>query len=87
MENLIQDLRATGAHRILVADIPSVFGEGSATYDVAIRQAVRATNATLVELERAAITLTPSRGLPDQPNAASQRVIALAFERALKVGA
>ena len=84
LEKLIQEVRATGAQRILVADIPSVFGESSALYNAAIRHAVRATKSTLVELSRAAVTLTPSRGLNDQPDAASQRVIALAFERALK---
>ena len=81
---LIEELRATGAQRILVADLPRVFGVGAVSYNAAIRRVVQSTNATLVELENAAISLVPSRGLADQPDAAAHRVIVSAFEQALK---
>ena len=84
LHTLIEELRANGAQRILVADLPRVFGVGAAAYDTATRSVVQSTNATFVELENAAISLRPSRGLADQPDTASHRVIATAFERALK---
>jgi lysophospholipase L1-like esterase len=84
LRSLIEELRIAGAQRILVADLPRTFGVGVIAYDRAIRSAVQSTNATFVELQNAAISLVPSRGLADQPDAASHRVIATAFEQALK---
>jgi hypothetical protein len=61
-----------------------VFGVGAASYNTATRRVVQSTNATLVELENAAIPLGPARGLANQPDAAGHRVIVSAFEQALK---
>lgn len=80
---LVDDIRATGTRRVLVADLPDALGNTSA-YNAAIRQVVAATNTKLVELEHAAIALVPTDGLPPQPDAASHRAIAQAFERALQ---
>jgi lysophospholipase L1-like esterase len=81
---LIDELRATGAQRILVADLPDAFGAGAVSYNTATRSVVQSTKATLVELEHAAISIAPSRGLADQPDAAAHRVVVSAFEQALK---
>jgi len=81
---LIDDLRHTGARRILVADLPDVLGPNAPAYNAAIRRAVTVTNARLVELQHAPITLTPSGGAGPQPDAASQRVIANAFRQELE---
>ena len=40
---LIEELRATGAQRILVADLPRAFGSGVTEYDTAIRSVVEST--------------------------------------------
>jgi hypothetical protein len=58
-----------------------------APYDIAIRRVVRSTGATLVELDDVAISLAHTDRLPDQPDAASHRLIAGAFERALRTSA
>ena len=84
LRTLIEELRATGAQRILVADLPRAFGAGVREYDTAIRRVVQSTNATFVELENAPISLVTDRGSAEQPDTASHRVIATAFEQALK---
>jgi lysophospholipase L1-like esterase len=81
---LIDDLHNTGAHRILVADLPDVFGPNAAAYNAAIQQVVTATNARLVELQHAPITLAPSGGAGPQPDTEGHRVIANAFQHELE---
>jgi lysophospholipase L1-like esterase len=84
LHQLIESLRAAGAHKILVADLPSAYGRDSGMYNAAIRRVVHATNTTLVELQRAPISLAPTDGLPDQPTTASDQLVADAFDRALQ---
>ena len=82
LRTVIEDLRAAGVHRILVADLPSAYGNVS-PYDAAIRDVVRSTKTTLVDIQDAAITLAPGDRFAAQPDVASQQVIAAAFEQAL----
>ena len=82
---LIATIKHAGAGRILVADVPNVYGALAAMYDAAIRSVTRTTSVELVELADANITLVPTDGLPPQPDAASHRVVADAFERALRI--
>ncbi len=84
LRTLISNIRATGTRRILVADLPDALGNTTSAYNAAIRQVVAATHTKRVELEHATITLEPTDGLPLQPDAASHRTIAQAFERALQ---
>lgn len=84
LRTLIADLHSDGVTRILIADIPNAFGTSASSYDNAIRAVVRSTEVSLVELQNTAISLVPSRGLSNQPDAAGQRLIATAFERALR---
>lgn len=79
----IQDLRASGSRRILVADLPKAYGN-VAPYNTAIRAVVRSTKSTLVELDEAAVVLASDGRFPAQPDTTSQRVIATAFEQAFK---
>ena len=82
---LIRSSRWTAATRVLVADLPaSLGGAHVAEYNAAIRRAVVATKAELVELDNLAVTLVPSQGLPDQPSETGHRAIADAFERVLR---
>jgi hypothetical protein len=78
-------LHSSGARRVLVADLPSSLGD-TATYNAAIHAAVTATNAELVSLANTTITLEPTDGLTPQPNTASHRLIAAAFERQIAKG-
>jgi hypothetical protein len=82
MSRLVAMLRAAGAGRILVADLPAAYGDATARYNDAIHQAVRDAGAELVALSRAGINLGSAREgrLPD---AASQPVIAAAFTTAI----
>ncbi len=66
---LLGELRAAGARRILVADLPAVYGERTARYNDAIHRLVRDAGVELVPLARARI---------------DQRVIADAFAAAIK---
>jgi hypothetical protein len=66
---LLGELRAAGARRILVADLPAAYGERAARYNNAIHRLVRDAGAELVALARARI---------------DQRVIADAFAAAIK---
>jgi len=84
LRTLIADLRSDGVRRILIADIPNAFGASASSYDDAIRAVVRSTEVSLVELQSTAMSLVPSRGLSDQPDADGQRMIATAFEKALR---
>jgi hypothetical protein len=77
---LLDRLRASGAGRILVADLPRALGN-TAPYNAAIHAEVAAAHAELVALAGIAIGLTPTDGLTPQPDAASHRLIAAAFER------
>ncbi len=82
---LIRSARVTAVTRVLVADLPASIGVADAgAYNTAIRQAVTATKAELVELANIDVTLAPTQGLPDQPDAKSHRAIADAFERVLR---
>jgi lysophospholipase L1-like esterase len=83
LRTVIEDLRAAGVHRILVADLPSAYGDVS-PYDAAIRDVVRSTKTTLVDIQDAAITIAPGDRFAAQPDVASQRVIADAFEQGLR---
>jgi len=81
---LIRAAKFSAATRVLVADLPTPIGGPDAdAYNTAIRQAAAAANAELVELANIPVTLVPSQGLADQPDAKSQRAIADAFERVL----
>lgn len=82
LSRLIVMLRAAGARRILVGDLPAAYGAATARYNDAIHQVVRDAGAELVALSRARINLgSPREGrLPD---AASQPVIAAAFTTAI----
>ena len=84
LQHLIEELRAGGAHQILVADLPSAYGHDAQPYNTAIRRAVAATNTTLVEIQHTPISLAPTDGLSDQPTTASDKLIAGAFEHALQ---
>jgi lysophospholipase L1-like esterase len=77
---LLDLLHASGARRILVADLPPALGN-AASYNAAIHTEVAAAHAELVSLANTAITLEPTEGLTPQPDAASHRLIAAAFER------
>ena len=83
LQTLIDQIRRTGATRILVADLPPAY-HGVEPYNTAIREVVRSTKSTLVELADAGISLAPTDRLADQPDVASHRLIAAAFTRALK---
>ena len=84
LQTLVAAIQAVGVRQVLVADIPSVYGSASSPYDDAIRRVARTTSSTLVDLQHSPIKLVPSRRSGDQPDASGQRVIAGAFERALK---
>jgi lysophospholipase L1-like esterase len=83
---LIEKLRAAGSRRILVADLPAAYGNRAGSYNTAIHSVVASTHAELVSLANALITLAPTDGLPPQPDAASHRAIAAAFERSIARG-
>jgi lysophospholipase L1-like esterase len=77
---LLDLLHSSGARRILVADLPPALGN-TAPYNTAIHAEVTATHAELVSLANTAITVAPTDGLAPQPDVASHRLIAAAFER------
>lgn len=77
---LLELLHSSGASRILVADLPPALGN-TTPYNTAIHAEVTATHAELVSLANTAITVAPTDGLTPQPDAASHRLIAAAFER------
>ena len=83
LTQLVQSLRAEGAHRILVGDLPAQLGGPVGGYNAAIRAVVTATHAELVELARTPIRIVRVSGLADQPDTASHRAIAAAFTRVL----
>jgi lysophospholipase L1-like esterase len=84
LTNLVATLRSAGSHRILIADLPAAYGTGAGAYNAAIHQVVRSSHAQLVPLAAAQIALVPTDGLPPQPDAASHRVVAAAFAKAIK---
>jgi lysophospholipase L1-like esterase len=77
---LLDLLHSSGARRIIVADLPAALGN-TAPYNAAIHADVTAAQAELVSLANTEITLEPTDGLTLQPDAASHRLIAAAFER------
>jgi hypothetical protein len=79
---LLDLLHSSGARRILVADLPSALGN-TAPYNAAIHAEVTRAKAELVSLSTTAITVEPTDGLTPQPDTASHRLIAAAFERQL----
>ena len=79
---LLDRLHSSGARRILVADLPAALGN-TAPYNAAIHAEVGAAHAELVSLAKTAITVEPTDGLAPQPDAASHRLIAAAFEHQL----
>jgi GDSL-like lipase/acylhydrolase family protein len=81
---LIDTLKADGARRILVADLPGAYGERAAAYNAAIHAVVAGTHAELVSLSGVSITLAPTDGLAPQPDAGSHRLVATAFEAQLE---
>jgi lysophospholipase L1-like esterase len=84
LTNLIAALRTAGSRRILVADLPTAYGARVAAYNAAIHQVVSGTHAQLVPLAAAPITLAPNDQLESQPDAASHRVVAAAFQKAIR---
>jgi len=80
LHQLLGLLQSSGVRRILVADLPRALGN-IAPYNAAIHAEVAAAHAELVSLANAAITVAPTEGLTPQPDAASHRLIAAAFER------
>jgi lysophospholipase L1-like esterase len=83
LTQLLHALRVSASTRVLVADLPTVYGAGAAPYNAAIRAVVGAAHSELVDLADATITLAPVEGLPPQPDTASHRVIAAAFEQVI----
>ena len=84
LTELVESLRADGAQRILVADLPAQLGGAVGRYNAAIRAVVTMTRAELVELARTPITVIHVSRLPDQPDTASHRAIAAVFTRVLR---
>jgi lysophospholipase L1-like esterase len=82
---LLDLLYSSGARRILVADLPPALGN-VAPYNAAIHAEVAAASAALVSLAHIPVALAPTDGLAPQPDAASHRLIAAAFERQLNQG-
>ena len=78
---LISALQSAGAGRIIVADLPRAFGAAVPAYNAAIHTVVSRAHVELVPLASAGITLVPTDGLPQQPDAASHKLIAAAFEK------
>jgi lysophospholipase L1-like esterase len=87
-QSLVQEVQAAGARRVLLADLPLSFGRQTAQIDDAIRSVARSTNAQLVELGSATVprVLADGSGPSLVPNEQGQRVVADAFERALRTG-
>jgi lysophospholipase L1-like esterase len=80
LEDLVSRVRASGA-RVLLANLPNARADVTA-YNVAIARIASEQQATLVPLHDERIsTFDPSQTVPD---VAGHRVIARAFERALK---
>jgi GDSL-like Lipase/Acylhydrolase family len=80
---VVDDLRAQGARRVLVGTIPTTFGAVGAYNDI-IRSVARSQHAEVVELVNAPVHLTETDALAEQPDRASHRVIADAYERAIR---
>jgi hypothetical protein len=80
---IVDDLRADGARRVVVGTVPKAYGEVAAYNDI-IRTVARTQHAQLVELEHAPVALTPAEGLEPQPDTAGHRVVADAYERAVR---
>jgi hypothetical protein len=80
---VVDGLRANGARRIIVGTIPKSYGDVAAYNDI-LRAVSAAAHAELVELEREPLALAPAQGLAPQPDAAGQRIVADAYERAIK---
>jgi lysophospholipase L1-like esterase len=81
---LLDEVRAAGAQRLLVADLPAAYGAATAPYNDAIHRVARDADAELVALAGAQISLVPVAGVTRQPDAASHRVIADAFATAIR---
>ena len=79
---LLAQLHPSGTRRVLVGDLPPALGN-TAPYNAAIHAEVTAAHAELVSLANTAVTVAPTDGLTPQPDAASHRLIAAAFERQL----
>jgi lysophospholipase L1-like esterase len=81
---LVDELRAAGARRILVADLPHAYGVDAAPYNAALRRVVRDNRAELVDLANAPVRLVSGGGRRSQPDAVSHGVIADAFAAVLR---
>jgi lysophospholipase L1-like esterase len=81
---LVNALRTTATTRVLVGDLPAAYGSNAAHYNDAIHAVVTDTHAELVPLAQTVITLVPTDGLAPQPDTASHRAIATAFETVIK---
>jgi lysophospholipase L1-like esterase len=85
LRQLLKLLHAADAPRILVADLPPALGN-TKQYNAAIDAEVAAAHGELVSLANLTITLEPTDGLTPQPDTASHRLIAAAFERQIARG-
>jgi len=77
-------LKRLGVRRILVANLPKSYGPGARPYNDAIEQVVYANAVEPVDLSALDIPLRPVDGLPPQPDATGHRLVANAFEQALR---
>jgi hypothetical protein len=84
LRQLVTGVRAAGARRVLIAGLPPAYGRAAARYDRAVRQVAAATGAEFVDLAPAHVARRAVDGLPDEPDAASHRAIATAFEEELR---
>jgi lysophospholipase L1-like esterase len=75
---------AAGATKILIADLPNALGAAVGPYNDAIREVAREAGAQLVELSGAPVTFSPGPGERALADASSQRLVADAFEAALR---
>jgi hypothetical protein len=80
---LLTELRAAGAGRMLVADLPTAYGTGTPKYNDAIHRVVRDAGGELVPLARVRVNLVPAGSVASQPDAASHAAIADAFTAAI----
>jgi hypothetical protein len=80
----VAGVKAAGAQRVLLANLPSTFGPGARPYNTAIAQVAAANAVELVDLAGLSVPLEPASGLSPQPTATGQRVVANAFEQELR---
>jgi lysophospholipase L1-like esterase len=83
LRDVVAAARAGGAEQILVADLPDALGAVD-PYNDAIRGVAREARAQLVELSGAPVTFASGPGERALADAASQRLVAGAFESALR---